>query len=839
MAKPLQNFSEFQEEVALAKELPYWDFLESDDCVVLADGSLVQGLHLSGVAIETFDTDTVNRLAVQTRAFLNSLPDGIELQFFVDVNSNYDSLISKHEELQKTKPFVQWISETRIRALRELQTANYLQRRNLYLFVYLRFKEKGNALSSFFSKPEHFKQMRKEEHEKKMTELRQVSAGVMSNLSSVGVSARVLRATDLIEIVYQTLNPKRSSAEPAPKLSVIHREQEFSAQELAVEPKLSLPSPREQIVFSDVIQTADTFFMDGLYNRVITLKTLPEFTHAAMISRLMNLPFHFKLSVQLEVPEQSKELASLQSKRRMAHSMSVSRGGRVTDLESEAKLASTEELLRELMNTGQKVFYFQTAILIWADNRDDLEIKTKAVLSKFREMNGAEALAENIAGFKVFKTILPAGSTTLVRSKRVKTDNLADFIPIYDEAAGSTNPVCLFENRSRGLFSYDPSDSQLPNYNTLVTGSSGSGKSFLNNCILFQYLSQNPLIYVIDIGGSYRKLCEFFGGQYIEISPPKDTENVTAINPFLLPKGATEPSPQKIKFLVSLFESIFTDEDGDKLPKLDKSLLEETILKTYSKRSDCRLSDFKAVLEDSGEPKLLSFAKMLYSWTGSRSYGRLLDAESSLDLSSDMVVFDLKGLSAYPDLQAAMILIITDFILGKVEDIPGRRKQILMDECWELLKSRGASQFMEYCARTLRKTGSGITFITQGLEEIERSAIGPAILNNTATKIILMQRGDLEPIRKVLKLNAQEMSLISSLRQEKGNYSEAFLIANEQKSVIRVRPTAVEYWLATSDAADNALIQKARQKFSDKTLPDIIHYLAIHFPKGSQGVTEL
>ena len=70
---------------------------------------------------------------------------------------------------------------------------------------------------------------------------------------------------------------------------------------------------------------------------------------------------------------------------------------------------------------------------------------------------------------------------------------------------------------------------------------------------------------------------------------------------------------------------------------------------------------------------------------------------STARLQADVVVFDLKGLSTYPDLQAAMILIITDFILGRIEIAgwghQGRRKQILMDECWELLKSQAAKPF--------------------------------------------------------------------------------------------------------------------------------------------------
>ena len=92
------------------------------------------------------------------------------------------------------------------------------------------------------------------------------------------------------------------------------------------------------------------------------------------------------------------------------------------------------------------------------------------------------------------------------------------------------------------------------------------------------------------------------------------------------------------------------------------------------------------------------------------------------------------------------------------DEISGR---IILDEAWELLKSPAAARFMEYCARTLRKTGSGITFIIQGVEEIISSPIGAPILNNTATKFVMLQRGDSKALQAALKLNGQELSLMS------------------------------------------------------------------------------
>lgn len=115
-------------------------------------------------------------------------------------------------------------------------------------------------------------------------------------------------------------------------------------------------------------------------------------------------------------------------------------------------------------------------------------------------------------------------------------------------------------------------------------------------------------------------------------------------------------------------------------------------------------------------------------WTGDRPYGRLLDGFGNLKTDAAICTFDLKGLSNYPDLQSVMILIDDILILTQVEQDKSNKKTNYSDEAWELLKSNASANFMEYCVGTLRKTGSGITFITQGVEEIVASSIGPAIL---------------------------------------------------------------------------------------------------------------
>jgi type IV secretory pathway VirB4 component len=314
------------------------------------------------------------------------------------------------------------------------------------------------------------------------------------------------------------------------------------------------------------------------------------------------------------------------------------------------------------------------------------------------------------------------------------------------------------------------------------------------------------------------------------------------LNPFDIPDPRLEPSQQKIKSLLAVIESMVSEDEKVKLPKLDRVLLEKAVIDLYADKRQSNevptLSDLAKSLKDFEEPSCKAISKMLYTWTGSRPYGRLLDGMGSLRTNAPICTFDLKGLSNYPDLQGVMILILTDFILSQIEGDKNCKKRIILDEAWELLKSQAAASFMEYCARTLRKTGSGITFITQGVDEIVASPIGSAILNNTATKFVMLQKGNSEVLRDALKLNSQQLDLVHSLAQKKGEYSEGFMIEGDHRQVVRIYPSPFEYWLSTSDAGDNQYLESLRK--DGHTLVSAIEEAAKTYPNGiTQGKAEV
>jgi len=825
-------------DASLCEELPFWDFSDAPrPHAILSDGSMVSGIKLSLIDIECFDEEEINQLSMRLRSALNSLSEGVSLQFYLSVKSDFSDTIQKHVKGKSANlhPLVASIAKYRENNLNLAQHREELYRPELSIF--LRTKILSGPKGNFLKRKEEFSNDAAKYYEETLEVLFQNIDSLSSSFATVGLNGAILSKEELVDHVYKHLNPKRSKSDPAPKL-ISFNDIELEKETLNEMSWLATQSPREQLAFGDLVLGFEQFTLDSYHHRVITLKTLPEVTFAGQLSNFLRMPFHFDLIVSFDVPPQADEMAKLQQKRKMAHSLAITSGNRASDLESESKLSSTEELIRELLSSGQRIYAAQVMVVLKAPANDEgtkkLNRQVREVLSRFRSLQGAEGLEETVGAWKIFKGNLPVAPINLERARKIKTNNLVDFIPIYGPREGDHDPAVIFRNRLNGLVSFNPFDSNLTNYNALVTGSSGAGKSFLNNCILSQELARGLRVFVIDIGGSYKKLTEALDGQYIEMN----LSDQYRINPFDIPDPAQGPSNQKLKSLLAIIESMVVEDETSKLHKLEKVLLEKAIMELYREKGKTydipTLSELTDKLAQSKEQSMVDLSKILYMWTGNRPYGKLLDGQGSLRTDTSICTFDLKGLSNYPDLQSVMILILTDFILTQVEQDKVNKKRIILDEAWQLLKSNAAAGFMEYCARTLRKTGSGITFITQGVEEIVSSPIGSAILNNTSTKFVMLQTGDSEILRNSLKLNNQEIDLIYSLEQHKGEFSEGFMIEGEHRQVVRIYPSPFEYWLSTSDSNDNRYLEEIRS--TGLSLVEAIEKAAIEYPKGfSQG----
>lgn len=794
---------------ALTDHLQIWGF--EQDFVVFSDGSIGFALDCIPVDVSTWSDDKMNSYSERIGQFLNSLPDQIDVQFIQDIEGGNASVIDRHQQLSKNSnnETAKSLCQERVKHLSDRDAVGLLPVHRLSVIVRKPASKKLIDKQNLFGREKLFQEIADENLKKEISLTQRLKESIVQGLSALELSVREYSSDEIADLLYRQWNPSRG----IPFKS-------YDPEEV-----------RQSLLFSDVGIGVEGFVIGKTHFRVLSLKTLPDRTYSVMATVFRELPFKSRLFVSIHVPNQMKEIVGLQTQRRIAYSMVAGKKTGVSDIESNAKFQDLETLLEQMIAQGQKIFHASVNVLLQSENEDDLESQIDMTLAKFRELGGAEAMTETLASFEIFSQVALPNARSKERSKRIKTSNLCDLIPIYGPWRGHECPSIILKSRLGSLLSFNAFDNSLSSANQLICGSSGSGKSFMTNILLLQMLKENPKVFFVDIGGSYKKLCENLEGQYIELG----VDDTISINPFDLRDGEMTPSSHKIKFLLGLIELMTKEEGAGRLPKLARSEIEECIQKVYQVKVTPKLSDLRNLLLDHVDPEIKIYGKILSTWCGNTPYGKFIDRDTTVSLQKSIVTFELKGLENYPDLQGICLYLITDLVWREVQQDRSRMKFLVFDECWKLLKDEAGVGFMEEVFRTFRKYYASAIAISQDINDFLSSKIASALLPNCPVKWILMQnQSNFSKMKESLGLNENEIALIQSLRQKKGEFSEAFLVAgSERRTVAVVEPTPLELWIATTDPRDLTQIERMRSANPNASQIEVLKTLAESFPKGA------
>ena len=470
----------------LADYLQVWGF--QDDVTIFTDGSLGFSLEAVPIDISCWEDERIGYFAERLRQFLNGLPEGVDIQFVRDIGRGNGEVIEAHLRANTagTEEMPSVLCKSRVDRLEDLDSKGKLARHGLYVFVRRTLTERLVGKPSLLKSKKLFPKIAEDKLEKEIRGIQQLKKDLIQSLDSIGVFCRQLTEAETAGLMYRQWNPSRN----VPKV-------DFSMEDV-----------RSSVTFTDVAISDRGFSLGGLHYRVLSLKLLPDQTYASMSAIFQELPFDSRLYLSVHVPNQQKELESLQSQRRLAFAMVHGKTRGVRDIESQAKLTDIETLLEEMVAAGEKVFRVSLNVLLCAGSAEELESQVSHTLLKVRELGGAEGMEETLASFDIFSEFAVPNARAGERAKRLKTSNLADFLPMFGPWRGHSEPSILLRTRAGSLVGFDPFHHSLTNANQIVSGGSGSGKSFLANILLLHKLKEQPRIYVIDIGGSYRKLCE-------------------------------------------------------------------------------------------------------------------------------------------------------------------------------------------------------------------------------------------------------------------------------------------------------------------------------------------
>ena len=516
-----------------------------------------------------------SEFSAQFENVLNGIQENTRLQIFYKLSPKVHGKIAEHEAISSSQQGhegdhhkgYQKIREERLKFLKENASKGAYFKPEIYLFV--RSGSSPFRKQKLWDSQKKYRQIAKEQFQayesKFLRSLRQIESG----FESLGLSPKRLTKEEWFHLVFEHLNLSRSQRVGFPTLK-----EEDGLFDAPLGEQLHLSDLK---VHSDAIEIGDYFF------KVLTLKTLPEGqTFATMVDSFTKLPFHFWLVQNILICEQKKEMQKLQLQRRLAHSMAEG-AKNVRDLKTESKLSHLEEMVSELMEGSEKILSADFNVVIWGKSKEELEDKSDFVLGAFRGMNQSEGIVETLPLLDAFLGSALPGVCQGLRHKKMKTSNVASFSPLYGYWEGNKEPVCLLQNRDGALLGFNPFAPELLNWNGLVFGGSGAGKSFVVSALMLMFYGyqskqgKRPKMVWLDNGASSQRLVEVLGGEVIDLQ----IDSELCLNVFDLPPGETKPSPSKIKLILALLETIFKEDDKVSLPKRDKALLEEAIFKVY------------------------------------------------------------------------------------------------------------------------------------------------------------------------------------------------------------------------------------------------------------------
>lgn len=797
--------------MSLTDKLEVWGF--ENNIMIYRDFSLGQILRLKPRDVSTATDDEINSIHHVTCDFLNGLPEGMSLQFVQGIDETDISLFEAHRSLavDAAKPIVEEVLAERTSRLEALNASGEVPAQNLYLVIRAPFRKKPEAKKSRFvlwnrAKPEQ--QFSDQVLAPELRSFAQAVSGIQDGLRTLGVTSTVLSEQETFGLLFDQWNPGH------PVGPTMFNSEDF----------------RDDLILSDLVMSLRGFSIGTIHHRVISLKIMPDQTFASMSEKLRELPFGSRLYLSVEVLNQDRETTALKTQRRIAYAMYSGKRG-VSDLESEAKLKDIESLLSGRIAGTEQIFSVALNVVLRSDNESILGDQVGQVLQTMRSLSGAEGMVETLAAAPMFLELALPNARARERSRRMNTSVLADFLPIFGDWSGHAEPRVLLRNRQGGLVGFDPFSSTHANFNQVVSGGSGSGKSFLTNILLLQLLKEDPKVFILDIGGSYQKLTAALGGQYVSLG----TDSAISLNPFDLTDQNQEAVDQKIKFMTSLVEIMTKEDESKSIGKLERSEIEKVIKDILREEPAPRLSHLRDRLLQSSESEISRMGKILGPWCGDSPYGKFVDEKTNLELTSKVVCFDLKGLESKPDIQAVCLFLITDLIWREVQKDRTTAKFVVFDESWSLLNSDAGARFIGEVFRTFRKYRASAIAISQSMDDFSKSKVASAILPNSSIKWVLKQTGaSTESLKETLLLNSREMKLVESVSSKKGHFSEAFLVSGDERQVVVVESTPLEYWLSTTDSQDLKKLEELRETSPELSNLELLDLASARFPRGSK-----
>ena len=468
--------------------------------------------------------------------------------------------------------------------------------------------------------------------------------------------------------------------------------------------------------------------------------------------------------------------------------------------------------VRRVISQGERFVHTQFTAGVWADQ---LEIQQAShSIKNLYKINQLRLVENTCIHLPQFLSALPLSwgeyAEDLRDLKLLKTTISSEcpcFIPIQGEWMGtpSAKGVLLIGRRGQ-LLSWDPFANMSGNYNCIVVGRSGSGKSVFMQELMLSGLGTGTNVYVLDVGRSFEKLCETVNGQHIEFTRDANI----CLNPFTFITGEDEDDKStNFSFLKSIISCMAAPTQGTS--DNENAIIEKAISCIWEvKKSEATISDIADWLNEQEGEMARNLGMMLTPYTSSGSYGKYFEGKNNVNFSNKMVLIELEELKNKPDLQTVVLQLFILIIANKA--FLGDRKTpffICIDEAWDLLRAKQTGPFIETLARRLRKYNGSLVIGTQSLEDFSTTPGAKTAFENSDWMCLLSQKGtNGTHTLAEKKLSEAQLKALASVTTRQGEYSEVLICdTTGNYSISRLILDPFSKLLYSTQAADYAHIK--------------------------------
>ena len=561
------------------------------------------------------------------------------------------------------------------------------------------------------------------------------------------------------------------------------------------------------------IEIHSSYFRLGTkYGRTMYVYGYPRTLYTGWLSPLINIDEVLDISMYIYPVDTAIVMKNLRKKvTQLEADISLNaEKGRIRNPETDAAIQDAEELRDALQVGAEKFFRFGLYVTIWADSLDELNF----VQHKIETLFGQQMVFSKVATSQQeqgMNTTMPMCTDQLQIRRNMNTGAISTSFPFTSADLTQERGILYGINmHNNGLVIFDRFT--LENANMVVFAKSGAGKSFTVKLEALRSMMMGAEILIIDPENEYQRLCDAVGGSYVRLSLNSDVR----INPFDLPKVIdTEDASDALRANLVTLHGLFRlmlggtqiGPNGQVVPALtanEEADLDQALIDTYARAGIT--SD--PLTHQSTPPTIINLYDTLLHMGGTGpqlaqrlrkyttgTFAGIFSQQSNIDINNQMVVFNIRDLE--DELRPVAMYIVLSHIWNVVR-ADQRKRLLIVDEAWQLMKYDDSANFLFSLAKRARKYYLGLTTITQDVEDFMSSKMGRAIVHNSSLQILLKQSAAaVDVLSDVFKLTEEEKKRLANFPVGQGlffagqNHVHIQVIASEtEENLITTNPAA-------------------------------------------------